>query len=43
MADPINKPLNKLGEYEGMLDVDESLVTSLITATQVVADAVHKQ
>ncbi|NQW93116.1 MAG: hypothetical protein HQ446_03645 [Polaromonas sp.] len=29
-----------LGEYEGMLDVDERLVADLITATQTVADAV---
>jgi hypothetical protein len=28
-----------LGEYEGMLDVDERLVKDLITATQAVADA----
>ena len=28
-----------LGEYEGLLDVDERLVTDLITATQRVADA----
>lgn len=28
-----------LGEYEGLLDVDEGLVTDLITATQAVADA----
>ena len=28
-----------LGEYEGLLDVDERLVTDLITATQAVADA----
>ena len=27
-----------LGEYEGMLDVDERLVADLITATQLVAD-----
>jgi hypothetical protein len=32
-----------LGEYEGMLDVDERLVTDLITASQAVADAVTKQ
>ena len=31
-----------LGEYEGMLDVDERLVTDLITATQLVADALGK-
>ncbi|MBC7718171.1 MAG: hypothetical protein H7Z77_00030 [Chitinophagaceae bacterium] len=30
-----------LGEYEGMLDVDERLVADLITATQTVADAVN--
>ena len=29
-----------LGEYEGMLDVDERLLTDLITATQAVADGV---
>ena len=29
-----------LGEYEGLLDVDERLVTDLITATQAVADAI---
>ena len=29
-----------LGEYEGMLDVDERLVADLITATQAVADAI---
>jgi len=28
-----------LGEYEGLLDVDERLVADLITATQAVADA----
>lgn len=28
-----------LGEYEGLLDVDERLVTDLIAATQAVADA----
>ena len=28
-----------LGEYEGLLDVDERLVKDLITATQAVADA----
>ncbi len=28
-----------LGEYEGLLDVDERLVTDLITATQAVAQA----
>ena len=32
-----------LGEYEGMLDVDERLVADLITARQAVADAVGKQ
>ncbi len=32
-----------LGEYEGMLDVDERLVADLITATQAVADAVSRQ
>ena len=31
-----------MGEYEGMLDVDEMLVADLITATQAVADAVKK-
>lgn len=31
-----------LGEYEGMLDVDERLVTDLITATQLVEDALGK-
>ena len=35
--------IRNLGEYEGMLDVDERLVTGLITATQAVADAVSKQ
>ena len=29
-----------LGEYEGMLDVDERLVADLITATQTVANAI---
>lgn len=28
-----------LGEYEGLLDVDERLVADLIAATQAVADA----
>jgi hypothetical protein len=28
-----------LGEYEGLLDVDERLVQDLVTATQAVADA----
>jgi hypothetical protein len=32
-----------LGEYEGMLDVDERLPTNLIEATQAVADAVSQQ
>ena len=31
-----------LGEYEGLLDVDERLVKDLITATQAVADALGK-
>lgn len=31
-----------LGEYEGMLDVDERLVADLITATQAVADTLAK-
>ena len=31
-----------LGEYEGLLDVDERLVSDLITATQTVADALGK-
>ena len=30
-----------LGEYEGLLDVDEGLVADLITATQKVCDALH--
>lgn len=30
-----------LGEYEGLLDLDERLVTDLITATQAVADALQ--
>ncbi len=30
-----------LGEYEGLLEVDERLVKDLITATQVVADALQ--
>lgn len=30
-----------LGEYEGLLDVDERLVTDLMTATQAVADALQ--
>ena len=30
-----------LGEYEGLLDVDERLVADLITATQAVADAMQ--
>ena len=30
-----------LGEYEGLLDVDERLVAALITATQAVADAMQ--
>ncbi|MDZ7862247.1 hypothetical protein [Acidovorax sp.] len=29
-----------LGEYEGLMEVDERLVTDLIGATQVVADAI---
>ena len=29
-----------LGEYEGMLDVDERLVTDLISATEAVSNAV---
>ena len=31
-----------LGEYEGLLDVDERLVQDLITATQAVADVLTK-
>lgn len=31
-----------LGEYEGLLDVDERLVESLITAAQAVADALAR-
>lgn len=31
-----------LGEYEGLLDVDERLVADLIRATQAVADAIGK-
>ena len=31
-----------LGEYEGMLDVDERLVKDLISAAQAVADALGK-
>jgi hypothetical protein len=31
-----------LGEYEGLLDVDDRLVTDLIAATQLVADALGK-
>ena len=34
--------VRKLGEYEGLLDVDERLVKDLITATQAVADALAK-
>lgn len=30
-----------LGEYEGLIDVDERLVTDLIAATQAVADALN--
>ena len=30
-----------LGEYEGLLEVDERLVTDLVTATQAVADALQ--
>ena len=30
-----------LGEYEGLLEIDECLVTDLITATQTVADALQ--
>lgn len=32
-----------LGEYEGMLDVDERLVTDLIAATQAVSQAIQPQ
>jgi hypothetical protein len=31
-----------LGEYEGLLDVDERLVKDLVTATQAVADALAR-
>ncbi len=31
-----------LGEYEGLVDVDKSLVADLITATQAVADALGR-
>ena len=36
------KDARNLGEYEGLLDVDERLVTDLIAATQAVADALGK-
>lgn len=32
-----------LGEYEGLLEVDERLLADLITATQAVADALQEQ
>jgi hypothetical protein len=32
-----------LGEYEGLLDVDERLVSDLVIATQTVADALGSQ
>lgn len=32
-----------LGEYEGLLDVDERLVTDLIVAAQAVADALERR
>ena len=40
----LDKCLNtrNLGKYEGMLDIDERLVTDLITATQAVADSMSK-
>ena len=31
-----------LGEYEGMLDVDERIVTDLISATEAVSNAIRK-
>ena len=31
-----------LGEYEGMLDVDERLVNDLITATEAVSQAIQR-
>nr|MDP2190758.1 hypothetical protein [Rhodoferax sp.] len=34
--------MRNLGEYEGLLDVDERLVTDLIAATQAVVDALPK-
>lgn len=33
--------MRNLGEYEGLLEVDERLVTDLIFATQTVADALE--
>ena len=34
--------IRNLGEYEGNLNVDERIVTDLITACQVVADSLDK-
>jgi hypothetical protein len=31
-----------LGEYEGLLEVDERLITDLIAATQAVSDAMKR-
>ena len=33
--------VRNLGEYEGMLDVDERLVTDLISATEAVLSAIR--
>lgn len=40
MLDKCHRQRN-LGEYEGMLDVDERIVIDLIAATQAVADALN--
>ena len=40
VLDKCNNTRN-LGEYEGLLDVDEGLAADLITATQKVCDALH--
>jgi hypothetical protein len=34
--------VRNLGEYEGLLDVDERLVQDLVAATQKVADALQR-
>jgi hypothetical protein len=35
--------IRNLGEYEGLLDVDERVIADLVSATQLVADALRRE